>query len=121
MRFDWRRLLQWTLPCSSPAGPYRLLGPALLVPPALCHQHGYQKITTYLSTLFPQKDLWLFILAFAGAVLAVVRRNQIGTFLAIMTFLSAVVFRIARRPDCGMPGSCHFGIWACTCWPGGLP
>jgi phosphomannomutase len=55
---------------------------------------GYQKVTTYLSTLFPQNDLWLFVVAGAGVLLSLVRRNRIGTFLAIMTVLAGVVFRV---------------------------
>jgi hypothetical protein len=56
---------------------------------------GYGKITTYLDTLFPTGDMWLFILAGAGGVLGVVRRNRIGTFLLLMSVLGALVFRFA--------------------------
>jgi hypothetical protein len=56
---------------------------------------GYGKITTYLDTLFPRGDTWLFILAGVGGVLAVARRNRIGVFLLLTTVLAAVVFRFA--------------------------
>jgi hypothetical protein len=56
---------------------------------------GYGKITTYLDTLFPNGDLWLFLLAGVGALLALVRKSRVGTFLLLMTVLSALVFRFA--------------------------
>jgi hypothetical protein len=56
---------------------------------------GYGKIDTYLDTLFPHGDTWLFILAGIGAILALARRNRVGTFLLYMTVLAAVVFRFA--------------------------
>ena len=58
---------------------------------------GYQKVTTYLSSLFPQKDLWLFLLAGAGLILSLVRRNRIGLYLGVMTVLAALVFRYAPQ------------------------
>ncbi|MHB1535087.1 MAG: hypothetical protein ACYC1D_10895 [Acidimicrobiales bacterium] len=58
---------------------------------------GYQKLTTYLSSLFPTGDLWLYLLATVGILLAVIRRNRIGTFLAIMLVVEAVVFRFAPQ------------------------
>jgi hypothetical protein len=56
---------------------------------------GYTKIYTYLDSLFPRGDTWLFILAGIGGILALARRNRIGTFLVLMSLLAAVVFRIA--------------------------
>jgi phosphomannomutase len=98
MRFDRRRVLQWTAPVLA-------IGGALIAFWALPFYYrlpyatnmGYQKITTYLDSLFPQKDLWLFLLAFTGVVLSLVRRNRIGTFLGIMTVLAGLVFRLAPQ------------------------
>ena len=56
---------------------------------------GYEKIDTYLDSLFPRGDTWLFILAGVGGILAVARRNRVGTFLLLMSVLAAVVFRFA--------------------------
>ncbi len=94
MRFD-RRRLEWTLPVL-------VIGGALIAFWALPFYYrlpygtnmGYEKVTTYLPTLFPQKDLWLFLLAGAGVLLSLVRRNRIGVFLATMTVLAGVVFRL---------------------------
>ncbi len=93
-----RRLLAWTLPVLVVAG-------ALIAFWALPFEHylpyatdmGYQKITQYVSTLFPAKDLWLFLIAAAGLVMSIVRRNRTGGFLAVMTALSGLVFRFAPQ------------------------
>jgi hypothetical protein len=53
---------------------------------------GYEKVHEYGKNLFPAHLDWLFILAGAGAFLALLRRNRIGLFLAIMAVLSAVIF-----------------------------
>jgi phosphomannomutase len=96
---DWRRrVLQWTLPVLA-------IGGALIAVWALPFYYrlpyatdmGYQKITTYMSSLFPQKDLWLFLLAGSGLILSVVRRNRLGLYLGVMTVLAAVVFRYAPQ------------------------
>jgi phosphomannomutase len=97
MRFD-RRRLQWTLPVFA-------VGAALIAFWALpfyvrlpyATNMGYQKLTNYLGSLFPGADTWLFVLAGAGAVLALARKNRVGNFLTIMTVLSAVVFRLAPQ------------------------
>ena len=58
---------------------------------------GYQRITTFLSTLFPTSgsinDTWLFVLAGIGAALSLSRRLRIGEFFFIMAVLSALAFR----------------------------
>ena len=54
---------------------------------------GYGRITTYLTTLFPTADTWLFILAGMGAVLSVARRRRMGEFLAVMAVLAILAFR----------------------------
>jgi phosphomannomutase len=97
MRFD-RRRLQWTLPVL-------VVGGALIAFWALpfyfrlpyATDMGYEKITTYASSLFPGKDTWLIVLAAAGVLLSIVRRNRIGMFLAIMAVLSALIFRVAPQ------------------------
>jgi hypothetical protein len=58
---------------------------------------GYQKITTYLSSLFPAHDLWLFLLAAVGLCLSLARRRSMGTWLGIMLVLGAFVFRVAPQ------------------------
>lgn len=58
---------------------------------------GYEKLTTYLTSLFPAKDLWLFVLAAIGALLAVVRRRPAGVWLAVTTLALAVAFRFAPQ------------------------
>lgn len=58
---------------------------------------GYEKLTTYISSLFPTKDLWLFVLATTGIVLSMTRRRRTGTFLSIMTVGCAIVFCVAPQ------------------------
>ncbi len=58
---------------------------------------GYEKLTTYITSLFPAKDLWLFVLATAGIVLSVTRRRRTGTFLSIMAVGCAIVFCVAPQ------------------------
>ncbi|MGH9059411.1 MAG: hypothetical protein ACRDZY_07875, partial [Acidimicrobiales bacterium] len=58
---------------------------------------GYQKLTAYLPSLFPSKDVWLFVLAGIGILLSLMRRRRIGAWLSIMTVLAAVVFRFAPQ------------------------
>ncbi len=95
MSLDLRRL-RWSIPVG-------VTGGLLIAFWALPYEYrlpyatnmGYGKITAYLTTLFPGHDLWLFILAGVGALLSLVRRNRIGTFLFFMTVLSALAFRFA--------------------------
>ncbi len=54
---------------------------------------GYQRITTFISTLFPASDTWLFVLAGIGAALSLSRRRRMGEFLFVMAVLAAVAFR----------------------------
>jgi hypothetical protein len=54
---------------------------------------GYQKITSFISTLFPASDSWLFILAAVGAALCLSRRRRLGEFLFVMAVLAALAFR----------------------------
>ncbi len=97
MRFD-RRRLQWIIPVF-------VVGGALIAFWALpfyarlpyATNMGYQKLTNYASSLFPGKDTWLFVLAGAGVLLSILRRNQVGRFLGIMTVLAALVFRFAPQ------------------------
>ena len=98
MRFDRRRLLQWTLPVLVCAG-------ALIAFWALPFDYRLPYATnmttrrspTYWTTLFPDKDLWLFVLAAVAVLLSLLRRNRVGLFLGIMTVLCGVVFRIAPQ------------------------
>ena len=58
---------------------------------------GYEKLSNYLGSLFPGSDTWLYIIAGIGVMLALARRNRVGTFLTIMAVLCAVVFRFAPQ------------------------
>ena len=97
MRFD-RHRLKWAVPVL-------LAGCALIAVWAVPFElrlpyatdMGYEKVTTYVGTLFPNKDLWLFALAGVGALLSILRGNRVGNFLAIMATLSALVFRLAPQ------------------------
>ena len=98
MRFDRHRLLKWILPVLAVGGAliaFWALPFELRLPYAT--DMGYEKVTTYIATLFPQKDLWLFLLAGTGALLSIVRRNRAGVFFTIMAVLSALIFRIAPQ------------------------
>ncbi|HET9076290.1 MAG TPA: hypothetical protein VFN68_05115, partial [Acidimicrobiales bacterium] len=92
---DWRRL-RWGVPVL-------VTGGALIAFWALpfywdlpyATNMGYGKITTYVASLFPAHDTWLFVLAGAGVLLSAARYNRIGVFLGIMATLAAVVFVVA--------------------------
>ncbi|MBO0692834.1 MAG: hypothetical protein J2P58_08060 [Acidimicrobiaceae bacterium] len=58
---------------------------------------GYQKITTYLSSLFLPKELWLYLLAGVGFALSLARRRQVGIALGILSILCIIVFRYAPQ------------------------
>ena len=97
MHWDRRRWL-WTVPVFVVAGllsAWWSLAFELRLPYAT--NMGYEKITSYLTTLFTAKLTWLFVIAGIGAVLSVVRRRRVGSFLTIMAVLSAIVFRIAPQ------------------------
>jgi phosphomannomutase len=97
MRLDLRRIL-WVLPVLVVGGAliaFWALPFYLRLPYAT--DMGYEKLTTYASSLFPAKETWLFVLAGAGFLLSLLRRNRVGTFLGIMTVLAGVVFRIAPQ------------------------
>ncbi|MDQ2754210.1 MAG: hypothetical protein M3R71_01525, partial [Actinomycetota bacterium] len=97
MRPDLRRL-RWTVPVFAAGG---LLAAFWALPFELrlpyATDMGYQKLTNYMSSLFPGKVLWLFLLAGIGLVLSLARRRRLGTFLGIMTVLAALVFRLAPQ------------------------
>jgi hypothetical protein len=91
---DWRGALWWAVPTIVVGGllaawwafPFEVRFPYVT-------NMGYQRITTYLNTLFPTSDTWLFILAGIGAALSIARRRRLGEFLAIMAVLTALAFR----------------------------
>jgi hypothetical protein len=58
---------------------------------------GYAKITTYLTSLFLPKELWLYVLAGIGFALSLARRRQLGIALGILAILAALVFRVAPQ------------------------
>jgi hypothetical protein len=92
--YDWRGALRWVFPVFAVGGllagwwawPFHERFPYLT-------NMGYQKITTYITTLFPTGDTWLFILAGVGAALSLSRRLRIGEFFFIVAALSAFAFR----------------------------
>ncbi len=91
---DWRGALRWAVPTIVVGG---LLGAWWAFPfevrfPYVTNM-GYQRITTYLTTLFPAGDTWLFILAGIGAALSISRRRRMGEFFAVMAVLAALAFR----------------------------
>ena len=91
---DWLGALRWALPTIIVGGllaawwafPFEVRFPYVT-------NMGYQRITTYLTTLFPASDTWLFILAGIGAALSIARRRRIGEFVAVMAVLAALAFR----------------------------
>ncbi len=97
MRFD-RKRVRWMLPVLVVGGlvtavwalPFELRLP-------YATNMGYEKITTYLGSLFPAKETWLFVLAGVGVALSLSRRNRFGIWLGIMAGLSALVFRYAPQ------------------------
>ncbi len=91
---DWRGAFWWAAPTIIVGG---LLAAWWALPfevrfPYVTNM-GYQRITTFLNTLFPTSDTWLFILAAIGAALSISRRRRIGEFFAIMAVLAALAFR----------------------------
>ena len=91
---DWRGALRWAVPTIVVGGllaawwafPFEVRFPYVT-------NMGYQRITTYLTTLFPTGDTWLFILAGIGAALSIARRRRMGEFFAVMAVLAALAFR----------------------------
>ncbi|HYA44252.1 MAG TPA: hypothetical protein VED59_01495, partial [Acidimicrobiales bacterium] len=91
---DWRPAVFWALPVGLVGGfltawwslPFFLRFPYVT-------NMGYQRITTFISTLFPTSDTWLFILAGMGAIASIARKRRIGGFLATMAVLAVVAFR----------------------------
>jgi phosphomannomutase len=102
MAIDWRNLasakkpLLWSVSVLVTAGcliAFWALPFELRLPYAT--NMGYQKITTYMGTLFPEHDLWIFLFAGVGVIMSAFRRNRVGLFFGVMAVLSAVVFCIA--------------------------
>jgi hypothetical protein len=66
---------------------------------------GWEKFTNYANQLFltkgsgliPQSDLWLFLAAFAGAVVAIGLRQRIEVFVLVMTVLTGIAFCLAPQ------------------------
>ena len=92
------RPIKWTLPVLAAGG-------ALIAFWALPFEYrlpyatnmNYQKVTDYVATLFPNKQLWLFLVAGIGVVLSAFRLNRVGLFLGTMTILAGLVFRFAPQ------------------------
>lgn len=58
---------------------------------------AYEKMVTYRENLLPENLRWLVAMAGVGAIISLVRRCRVGTFLTIMAGLSAVAFRLAPQ------------------------
>lgn len=58
---------------------------------------AYEKMVEYRTNLLPQNLRWLVALAAVGALISIMRRCRVGTFLAIMAGLSALGFRFAPQ------------------------
>jgi hypothetical protein len=91
---DWRGAFWWFVPTVVVGG---LLAAWWALPfevrfPYVTNM-GYQRVTSYLTTLFPTSDTWLFALAATGAALSIARRRRLGEFLAIMALLAGLAFR----------------------------
>ena len=54
---------------------------------------GWEKLETYYHELVPTNLKWLVLLAAMGAVVSILQRRRVGTFLTIMAVLAAVGFR----------------------------
>ena len=54
---------------------------------------GWEKIETYYKELVPTNLKWLVLLGALGAVVSILQRRRVGTFLTIMAILSGVGFR----------------------------
>jgi len=52
---------------------------------------GYQNVSTYVSLLFPQADLWALVLAGVGVLVAFVLRSRFGILISLLGGLSAAV------------------------------
>ncbi|MDQ6615812.1 MAG: hypothetical protein M3083_14005 [Actinomycetota bacterium] len=58
---------------------------------------GYEKVTQYYKNLFPNHELWLYLLAGLGFLVSILRRQKLGIFLSIMAFLAFLIFRFAPQ------------------------
>ncbi|MGC8626973.1 MAG: phosphomannomutase/phosphoglucomutase [Acidimicrobiales bacterium] len=91
---DWRAAVYWALPVGVVgcllaawwAWPFFMRFPYVT-------NMGYQRITSFVTTLFPSGDTWLFIMAGIGAMMSIARRRRIGEFFAAVALLAAVAFR----------------------------
>jgi hypothetical protein len=97
MRLD-RRRLRWSLPVLVVGvllTAFWSLAFELRLPYAT--DMGYQKITQYISNLFPAAEWWLYGLALVGAIFSITRRRGTGIFLTIMAVLCVGLFRFAPQ------------------------
>jgi hypothetical protein len=63
----------------------------------LTNDMGYEKITKYRENLLPHDLRYLVLLAGVGAVVSLLLRHRVGTFLTVMAGLSALAFRLAPQ------------------------
>jgi len=52
---------------------------------------GYQNVTTYVTLLFPQADLWALILAGVGVLVAFALRSRFGIMISVLGGISALI------------------------------
>jgi hypothetical protein len=92
--YDWRSVVWWAVPTMAVGGflaAWWALAFFLRFP--YVTDMGYQRITNFVSTLFPASDTWLFIIAAMGAVLSIARRRRLGEFLSMVAVLAVIAFR----------------------------
>jgi len=97
MRWD-RRSWRWMVPVLAvAAGLSAFWWMPFLIRLPYATDMGYEKVTQYYKNLFPNHELWLFLLAGLGFLVSVLRRQKLGIFLSIMAVMSFVVFRYAPQ------------------------
>jgi hypothetical protein len=112
---DWRGAFWWSFPTIVVGG---LLAAWWALPfyarlyEGYVTNMGYQRITTYLTTLFPTADTWLFILAGMGAVLSIARRRRLGEFFTVLAVLAVIAFRY--MPQSILWNARVLPFWFCT-------
>ncbi|MGH9068592.1 MAG: 6-pyruvoyl-tetrahydropterin synthase-related protein [Acidimicrobiales bacterium] len=53
---------------------------------------GFQKVTTYVQSMFPESLWWALALAAVGTAISLARRRRVGIFIAVMAVISGALF-----------------------------
>jgi hypothetical protein len=93
MEPSWRRL-RWAVPVGAVGAALS----AFWVLPFLARINlttdmGWEKLVTYRKELIPQNMKWLVVMAALGAMVSILQKRRVGTFLALMAAASALGFR----------------------------